>query len=501
LSKRKLKIGVVSFSHAPDYNSSKDREEYVKNDYNDLCSCLEKEGFDLIKPLLSLREAENYMRFGISSNEDLKYCILDLKKNEVDCLIIQISQWTRIPLATDLIKALDIPTAIVADTDNQYAGEATATAITGSILESGFSKNSMLTERFQDCEIDSIVQWLKGAGTLQLMKRSRVLSFGGSYGADIPYTRDDEFSLENKFIKEIISEQEITIIEKARKILKNQAQRVDLFLKWLTNNEVEISYDNKMLSEESLKFQIAQYLAVKDRLRELANEDILGISVKCHFEVSTSSIGCTECIIPGFLPFNSDSEGKKEIMPVACEGDIKGLLTLVMLNILNPLVPPLFGDMIKYKKDYVIMSNCGSSSVYWAARSEDVKSNLAKVSLKPQVHGKSGCAVHYKTPQGEATFARLFRVKGIYYMHLGKINILDPDQVSDKITLPWPQTYFQFNADHNLFFKTSPCNHGCITEGDLIKEIEIFCKYAGIRIVRSDSNESMYAFLEEISCL
>lgn len=499
MEKNILKVGVASMSHPPEYQTTKEREDYVENDYKGFCNFLERNSFNAIKPLLELRKNKEYYRFGISSTEDCDFCINYLKSAQIDCFILQVSQWTRVPLAVNLIKSLDVPTAIIADTNNEYAGEATAISISASVLESAYTKSSLLVRRFQDYEEKEIIKWLKGTGTLQIMKKSRILNLGGSYGADIPFTRDDEAVLESKFIKEIIFEEELSIIEAAKRLLKNDHERIIKFLNWLIMHKVNIVYDNNMLTEESLEFQVAQYLATRDKLKELQNEGILGISIKCHYEVSTKCIGCTECLIAGFLPFNSDSEGDKPLVSVACEGDIKGLITNVMLSLINPEVPPLFGDMVKYKKDYIAMSNCGSSSVYWAGRSLKSDISLPKVSLLPQIHGKSGSAVHYLTPAGgEITFARLFRIKGQYFMHLGKGEIIDSNSVSEKLNSPWPKTYFRFNSDHNLFFKTSPCNHGCITEGDYVDEIEIFCRDAGVTVIRSDINNSMEQFINNL---
>ena len=77
-------------------------------------------------------------------------------------------------------------------------------------------------------------------------------------------------------------------------------------------------------------------------------------------------MGCTECLTPAFLPFGLDAEGARPVLPLACEGDLNGLVSLVLLHFLNPGVPPLFGDLVYYGEDLILMRNCGASSVYWA---------------------------------------------------------------------------------------------------------------------------------------
>ncbi len=494
-----IKIGIVTFAHPPVYGTTKEREEDALQEFNNLYGVLEDHGYELVNPLDKLREGKELKTYGISTPEDLDFCIEYFKNNSVDCLIINLCQWTRVALVTVLIKEMDTPVALHASTDNRWVGEVTATAVSGSVLEKPSSRNSLLLERFRDSERSDLIKWIKGVSALLLMKKSRLVSWGGQYGADIPYTRSDPAALENMFVKEIMAEQEICLIKKAKKILKDEPGRITSFIKWLESNNVKIRFDNKMLTEDSLGFQIAQYFAARDRLKELKGENISGVSIKCHFEISTECVGCTECLIAGFLPFGTDSEGNQKAVPVACEGDLNGLVSAVMLKTMNPEIPPLFGDMITYKNEYILLRNCGSASVYWAGRSNNARNTLSKVSLLPNMHGKSGCAVYFDTPKGdEITFARLFRANSQYYMYLGLGKVYEK-KVENKLGITWPHTRISFNSDHYLIYKTSPCNHGCITEGDLTEEIEIFCKYAGVKVVRCDSDSSMKGFLKEIS--
>lgn len=496
---KQIRVGVVTFSHAPEYDSTTEREEYVRSEHDTLCTFLAENGFEVVAPLREYRQGEVYPRYGISNVRDVEYCIDSLKNNKVDCVIIHLSQWIRVALAVTLLKEMDVPSALYADSDDRWAGEVTASAVAASTFESAYSKNLLLLERFRTSEKDDVLYWLKGAGALQAMKKGRLIAWGGTYGADIPWTRDDEAILENIFIKEIIHEQELVLIEGARKMMKDAPARIDTFIRWLQDNNVTIRFDKQMLTDDALRFQIGQYFSAKDRLQELQDEHVLGVSIKCHFEVSTNCIGCTECLIPGFLPFGEDSEGHKGIVPVACEGDLKGLLSLVMLHGIKPDIPPLFGDMIYFKKSNMLMSNCGASSVYWAGRSNDRKVSLPKVSLLPQVHGKSGSTVHYITPGGDITLARLFRVKGQYLMYLGVGRVSDdPSEVKMREGAPWPQTYVVFDADPYLLYKSSPCNHGCATEGDVTKEVEAFCRYAGVRVIRCDDNSSLENYLKDL---
>ncbi len=422
-----------------------------------------------------------------------------LKKEGITCLILDIFHWTRLSIAISLIRELDVPSALYANTSDGWNGIPAVTAISGSMREISGSRNLMLLERFIDTDQREVISWLKGIAALNIMRKSSVMCFGGTYGADMPYTRSDLSFLETRLIREILMEQDLGIVQRTETLVKTASERIDSFMKWLTDNKVYIEYDNDMLSANTLRYQIAQYLAVKDRLGELREENIAGISVKCHYEISTEIVGCTQCLIPAFLPLPEDAEGRKPILPVSCEGDINGLLSLVLLHAVNPDVPPLFGDLAQYREDFVLLRNCGSSSMYWAARSPHIRETLAKTRLLPNIHGRSGCAVGYETPKGgDVTFARLFRAKEEFFVFLGKASVMQ-ENADSRYPDPWPHTRLHFGSNFRLLFKAAPCNHGSITEGNWVQEIETLCRYCGIKIVHCDKNASLEAFLADLA--
>jgi L-fucose isomerase-like protein len=279
---------------------------------------------------------------------------------------------------------------------------------------------------------------------------------------------------------------------------------VEAFLGWLTSHGAAVRHDGKMITQTSLGFQVALYLAARDRLAELATDGVVGASIKCHYEMSTTCQGCTACLLPAFLPFGVDAEGSHPIIPFACEGDLNGLAGLVLLHALNPDAPPLLGDLVAYRTDHVLLRNCGASAVYWAGRSNDPALSLKRVSLEPNLHGRSGAAVHYETPgcdslgpdRGGVTFLRLFRESGRFVALLGEGRVLaegDGSRYAD----PWPHTRLALGSSTSLLFKAIPCNHGSLAEGTLAREIEVCCAYAGIPVYRCDQDEGLHALLRD----
>jgi L-fucose isomerase-like protein len=171
------------------------------------------------------------------------------------------------------------------------------------------------------------------------------------------------------------------------------------------------------------------------------------------------------------------------------------VVTAALLHAVNPSVPPLFGDLVSFRKDHVLLRNCGGASVYWADRSLEPARSLPRVRLSANLHGKSGAAVNFETPAGgDVTFARLFRLDDRFRMLLGEGRIREAAEGS-RYDDPWPHTRLDLGVDPALLFRCIPCNHGSLTEGRLGAEIETACRFAGVPVSRCDDETSLRRLL------
>ena len=281
------------------------------------------------------------------------------------------------------------------------------------------------------------------------------------------------------------------LVERARTIAADSPQRVQGFLDWLEARGTRIRYGGR-LTPQALAFQVALYLAARDRLQELEGEDVAAVSIKCHYELSIAPVGCTACLLPGFLPFAEDAAGPQEVVPTACEGDLPGLATLAMLHAVHPQEAPLFGDLAMYQEGFVLVRNCGASAVSWAG-------GLDHLEVKPNIHGRSGGALSYETPaEAEVTFARLFRVGGRMSLMLGEGSIVGPAAAESGFPDPWPHTRLVLPVDPYLRYQAAPCNHAGLTRGRHARSLETLARLAGLQVVRCDREASLASYLESI---
>jgi L-fucose isomerase-like protein len=187
-------------------------------------------------------------------------------------------------------------------------------------------------------------------------------------------------------------------------------------------------------------------------------------------------------MLPAFLPFPVGPDGSQRVVPVACEGDLNGLVSLLILHAVNPDVPPLFGDFVEYKKDYVLLRNCGSSSVYWAGASADPAVSFPRTDFLSNIHGKTGAAVHYETPAIDTiTACRLFRLRDKFHLIVLPGRVLAEND-SSAYKDPWPHTRVKFGVDPDVLFQVYPCNHSSLTRGDFTREIEWIGRFANIPV-------------------
>ena len=267
MSQPALRVGVVSFDFPPFY----ERGAGGASKRSILPELLSAEGHEIVQFLLEGRA-------GINTPADLERCLRELRSRGVDCLLLDLFHWTRLSLAISLLREMDLPCGLVANTRDGWNGITAVTAISGSLRELPESRNLAGAERFRDTEPQELRDWLKGVAAYTRLRRSRLLCWGGTYGADLPFTRSDPAQLESCLVREVLQEQEIVLVERARAIAAGSPQRVSDFLDWLQSRGTRIRYGGR-LTPEALSFQAALYLAARDRLQELEGENIAAVSI------------------------------------------------------------------------------------------------------------------------------------------------------------------------------------------------------------------------------
>jgi L-fucose/D-arabinose isomerase len=437
-------------------------------------------------------------RICFNSSEDIKKAVDIFNQNHIEAVILGCWHWTEPMFVVEIARALNKPILLYSDEDPEWNGVCLLTAAGASLWETSPNHYSQVHERFYGDQ-DSALKWIKGVCALEKLKESNFLLWGGTYALRMEYLQDDYPKLKSFLVGDILIEGEYLLIKGAEKIEK---QRIDNFIKWLKNGNSKICFNEKTFTEEVLKKQIAIYFSAKDRIKAL-NKKIAGVSVKC-FDEFAEFYGVDPCFLPAFIPYTEDSEGPKRAINTVCEGDLKCLITMVLLSNISGGTPSLFGDIISIAKDYLVISNCGASSIYYSCLSCKTNEALKNITLKANSEGVSGAGVSYYCPPNEMTVARLVRSKGKYFMHIGlgkSIRITEEMGTRFKYTDPWPHTAISLNVDQQLLTQSLGANHLVAIPGNYVKELSYACLNAGIEVFRIDSNSGLNNWLERVRAL
>ena len=492
----KPRVGILSFTDPRETAAlAQERERYIEARHRELRDYLQKNGVNVIDPLAEMRKGWKIW-FGIRKSAEVNECVQRLKAEGADALIIGCWHWTEPMLPILSSRSLNLPLCLFTEDDPNWAGATCITATGASIWETSPNPHAVTHERILG-DRTRLLKWVRGVTALERLKRSSLLLWGGTYCLRMEHLQDDIPHLKSFLIGDILSEGQYILVKRAEEIAR---ARVDTFLGWLTQNNTKIVYDGAMLTEEVLRRQIALYLAARDRLEELSEEDIAGVSVRCQPELS-EEYGVTGCLLPSLLPFREDAEGLRRIVPTVCEGDIKGLITCVLLARIVPEIPPLFGDLKYAGKDYLIISNCGGSSIYYAGNTNNASEALSRVTISGQCQGASGGAVGYDGGPGELTIARLIRIKGRYLMQLGlgrSLSITPEIKKSIKWGQMWPHVALDLGVDPARWIRAAGSNHYCAIPDNFTDEVSYACREAGIPLVRIDSDQSLDGFQEQL---
>lgn len=472
----KYRTGIVSFSDPRAVEGIDGINRMNVAAQKKLAAALRKEGFECVTPLPG-----GCVDGSVAAEKAVK----KLLARDVDVLIFGCWKWTDPMLAVEIARRVDRPLLLIGDDDESSTPLGCIAAVGAALWEIAPTRNSARHERIIG-DFALAARWARGAAALSRLRRQSLLLWGGSYCLKMPHLEDDPSALKSFLVGDILTEDQYFLIAGAEEIIAAQKKRISGFIRWLEKNGASIEYDGGRSTPGNLERQAALYLAARDRLCELADENIGGVSIKCQPALS-EKYGVTACMIPAFIPFGEDAEGRRDALPAVCEGDIKGLVTSMLLSNASGGAPPGFGDIRHVRRDgrpHLLVSNCGAASVHYANPGGSARGKISALRLSAQCQGAGGCAVGYAGPGfGAATLARLIRREGRYAMQYVAGESVD---ISKETIYKlgwgsmWPLSLFDIGLDIGDFVSRMGSNHYSFVPGDVTAELIFACCAAGI---------------------
>jgi L-fucose/D-arabinose isomerase len=263
-------------------------------------------------------------------------------------------------------------------------------------------------------------------------------------------------------------------------------EEVELAKLWLKENLHEIVYDGDQLTPEKLDFQLRCYIALKEIVSK-HQFDFIGL--KCHYDMS--EFFSVQCLSAAFLNDPYDWLGPKDPIPLACEADSDGALTMQLLSLVSGK-PSCLLDLrfFDQEKKVYVMPNCGAVPTWFAARSNDPSENLANVRIVPSISKYAGGGAHieFVFAKGELTLARLTRSPEGYRMIIMK-GETEKYPLNDVIGAnpKWPHAFVRLNNTPAELVNNLQSNHIHAVAGDYQKELIILCRILNIQSVVLDN--------------
>lgn len=370
------------------------------------------------------------------------------------------------------------PCLLLSLRDPRYPGLGGLLGAAGGFTQIGRVHERTWLDLDDPCALRGILAWARAAAAAT---RSRGRVYGLIGGRSIGmYTGAAPAELWQRLFG--IDVEHIDQSEILRRAETAPADDVRAALDWLERLVAEVAYDGRQLTPEKLEFEVRCWLALQEIVDEFGF-DLVGL--KCHYELS--EFHSVQCLGAAFLNDPYDWRGPKRPVPLACEADSDGALTMQFLTLVSGkpscLLDVRFFDR---EKGVYVMPNCGAAPTWFAARSDDPAANLSRVRIVPSITKYAGGGAHteFVFGAGEVTLARLSRSPEGYRMLIGHGETVElPIGRVDGASPRWPHAFVRAAFAPDELIQAMEANHLHAVAGDYCGELRKLCRMLGIESV------------------
>ena len=392
--------------------------------------------------------------------------IKEFKRENIDLLLIVCGTWAPDSLVSNIARHMTVPLLMWAPPEPLNAEKLPEigslvglTQTAGVLVKLGNWLKPIFDSAEEEAAYKEIELTLKVVATIKKLQKARIgiLSKGSPGMFDTDYNPLQLFKImgpETVFISIATLEEEIKRI--------SPKQAID-----------EADRDIKKYGQimEPSKDQIVEanriYLALKEIIQR---ESIDAIAVRCWPELKELNI---------MSPCLALSKLTEEGIMAGCEGDITGVVSMLILNTLTGR-PSFLGDFLKLDEENNagLMYHCGASA---AGLAENYSKVYLGLNLATSIW-KSGVTVEFSVKPGIATLARLGESKGEYRMIVTQGEILKApmfcrgNTVKMKFRTPVKEVLREL-------IKNGAEHHQILVHGDIRKELSEFGELAKIKIL------------------
>jgi len=343
----------------------------------------------------------------------------DLKSAGAETFVVHIPCWTSPNLIVRGVQRMDLPTILISNKDAATHGTVGLLGAGGALDQIGYP-HLRIRGSFETSTIaDRALPFFRAASAVARL-RGKVFGLFGGRSLGIDTGTFDPMQWRQQFGVDVEHIDQLEIIRRAELI---EDKSSDQMVAWLEEKMGTVDYDGTSLTPEKLGFQSRCYLATRQIIAELGLDFV---AIKCMPNLTNYYV--PQCISAALLPGPYDAQGAKKPVPMACEADGDGALTMQILSLISGGRPTLFGDLSHLDEENLTLyiPNCGAMCSWYAGRSSQPDKNLSKIELRPSFRPGGGATVYFKAAPGPVTLARLSRRAGKYIMVIFTGEAIEP---------------------------------------------------------------------------
>jgi L-fucose isomerase-like protein len=297
----------------------------------------------------------------------------------------------------------------------------------------------------------------KASQIVRDLRRSRLGLIG--YASMGMYTATfDHLSVKDKLGPEVVHIDNYYLVKKMEEIGIDKAEK-----------RYEALVEKYPLAKDELKEPTLNSILMNIALEKIIEEfELDAITIKCQHEISRT-IGCV-CIPLSLIV--------EEGGVATCEGDIHGLITMMLIKGLT-MRPSFFSDFINAEGKDIYFSSCGFIAP--SLTTGDIR-------IEQQIHeiGEEGVVFSTAPKTGAVTIARLEAGKDKYRMHIAQGVVEEGYRRNHRGKPLFPICRVRLNYHSGDFLKNVVSNHYLLSYSDIKDDLLRICSMLDITPLTCD---------------
>jgi len=414
------------------------------------------------------------------SKEQIDTQVDQLKSTGVAAFIAHLPCWTSPNLVVSGVQRMGLPTILVSNRHPGTHGTVGLLGAAGALDQIGYP-HLRVRASFDTADLgEKVLPFIRAASAVSQLRGQVFGMFGGrSLGIDTGSI--DPMQWRKQFGVDVEHIDQLEIIRRAELVEGKASEKM---VAWMDAKMGSVDYDGAKLTPEKLGFQSRCYLATRQIIDEIGLDFV---AIKCMPDLTNHYV--PQCLSAALLPGNFDADGVKQTVPMACEADGDGALTMQILGLVSGGRPTLFGDLSYLDEDNltIYIPNCGAICSWFAGRSEMPEENLSKIQLRPSFRPGGGATVYFKAAPGPVTLARLSRRDGQYMMTIFTGEAIEPSSeayeefVQARGSHQLPTMFVKVDLDFDELIAQFGSNHISGVAGLYVDELVYVCNLLDIQ--------------------